>query len=172
MAAVTIHSALESKKIKSVTFPLFFVFAMKWWDWMPRSSFFLMLHFKPAFSLLFHPHQEALYFLFTFCLYSGIICISEVVDISLNNIDSSLEFIQSDICIMYSAYKLNKQSDSMQPSHTTPFPILYQSVPCLVLTIVSQPAYRFLRRQVKWPGTHISWIFRNLLWSSQSKALA
>ena len=41
-----------------------------------------MLSFKPAFSLLFHLHQEALYFLFTFCHQSGVICISEVVVIS------------------------------------------------------------------------------------------
>ena len=32
---------LEAKKIKSVTVPLFpHLFAMKWWDWMPWSSFF------------------------------------------------------------------------------------------------------------------------------------
>ena len=37
-------------------------------------------------------------------------------------------------CIMYSAYKLNKQDDNIQPRHT-PFPILNQSaVPWLVLT--------------------------------------
>ena len=38
--------------------------------------------------------------------------------------------------MMYSTYKLNKQSDSIQPC--TPFPILNQSiVPCPVLTVVS-----------------------------------
>ena len=37
---------------------------------------------------------------------------------------------------MYSAYKLNKQGDNIQPWHT-PFPIWNQSVvPCLVLTVV------------------------------------
>ena len=37
------------------------------------------------------------------------------------------------------------------------FPILNQSiVPCLVLTVASWPAYRFLRRQVRWSGIHIS----------------
>ena len=49
---------------------------------------------------------------------------------------------------MYSAYKLNKQGDSIQP-WCTPFTIWNQSVvPCLVLTVASWPAYRFLRRQV------------------------
>ena len=50
------------------------------------------------------------------------------------------------------AYKLNKQGDNIQPWHTAS-PIWNQSVvPCLVLTIVSWSAYRFLRRQVRWSG--------------------
>ena len=54
---------------------------------------------------------------------------------------------------MYSAYKLNKQGDNIQPWHT-PFPIWNQSVvPCPVLTVASWPAYRFLRRQIRWSGT-------------------
>ena len=58
--------------------------------------------------------------------------------------------------MMYSAQKLNKQSDTIQPCHT-PFPTLNQSVvPCLVLTVASCPTYRFLRRQARWSGTHIS----------------
>ena len=52
-------------------------------------------------------------------------------------------------CMMYLAYKLNKQSDNIQSCHT-PFLILNQSVvPCKVLTVASWPAYRFLRSQVK-----------------------
>ena len=40
----------------------------------------------------------------------------------------------------------------------TPFPIWNQSVvPCLVLTVASWPAYRFLRRQVRWSGVPIAW---------------
>ena len=67
---------------------------------------------------------------------------------------------------MYSAYKLNKQGDNIQP-WCTPFPIWSQSVvPCPVLTVASWPAYRFLRRQVRWSGITISWrIFHSLLWS-------
>ena len=58
--------------------------------------------------------------------------------------------------MMYSAYKLNKQGDNIQPWHT-PFPIWNQSiVPCLVLTVASWPACRFLRRQVRWYGIPIS----------------
>ena len=56
----------------------------------------------------------------------------------------------------------------------TPFPIWNQSVvPCPVLTVASWPAYRFLKRQVRWFGIPISWrIFHSLLWSTQSKGLA
>ena len=75
--------------------------------------------------------------------------------------------------MMYSAYKVNKQGDSIQP-WCTPFPILNQSVvPCPLLTVASWPAYRFLKRHVRWSGIPISFrIFHSLLWSTQSKALA
>ena len=69
--------------------------------------------------------------------------------------------------MMYSAYKLNKQGDNIWP-WCTPFPIWNQSVPCPVLTVASWPAYRFLRRQVRWSGIPISFrIFQSLLWSTQ-----
>ena len=78
--------------------------------------------------------------------WTELICISEAVD----NLDSCLWFIQPTYWMMYSAYKLNKQGDNIQPRHA-PFPILNQPVaPCPVLTIASWPAYKFLRRQVRW----------------------
>ena len=46
------------------------------------------------FSLLLHLDQEAVWFLFAFCHEGGVICISEVVDTSPGNLDSSLCFIQ------------------------------------------------------------------------------
>ena len=75
--------------------------------------------------------------------------------------------------MMYSAYKLNKQGDNIQPWRI-PFPIWNQSlVPCTIITVASWPAYRFLKRQVSWYGIPNSWrIFHRLLWSIQSKALA
>ena len=61
--------------------------------------------------------------------------------------------------MMYSACKLNKQHDNIQPWHT-PFPIWNQFVvPALVLTIASWPSFRFLSRQVRWSGIPIS--FKN-----------
>ena len=73
--------------------------------------------------------------------------------------------------MIYSAYKLNKQGDNIQPWHT-PFP--NQSVvPCPVLTVASWPAYKFLKRQIMWSGIPIGFrISHSLLWSTQSKALA
>ena len=72
--------------------------------------------------------------------------------------------------MMYSAYKLNKQSDNIQPSRS-PFPIWNQSVvPCPVLTVASWPAYRFLKRQVRWSGIPTSFrIFHRLLWSTHQR---
>ena len=83
-----------------------------------------------------------------------------------------LFFILLAFHMMHSAYKSNKQSDNMQPWHS-PVRIWNQSVvPCPVLTVASWPAYRFLRKQVRWPGIPISWrIFHSLLWSTSSKAL-
>ena len=71
-----------------------------------------------------------------------------------------------------STYKLNKQDDNIQPSHT-PFPNLNQLVvPHPVLTIASWSAYRFLRRQVSWSEIPISLrMFHSLLWSTQLKSL-
>ena len=58
--------------------------------------------------------------------------------------------------MMYSAYKLNKQGDNIQLLRA-PFHIWNQSIiPCPVLTVASWPAYRFLKRQVRWSGIPIS----------------
>ena len=54
-------------------------------------------------------------FLFAFKQKGDIICIYEVIDISLSNLDSSLCFSSPAFLMMYSAYKLNKQGDNIQP---------------------------------------------------------
>ena len=58
---------------------------------------------------------------------------------------------------------------TIQPWHTL-FPIWKQFiVPCPILTVASWPAYRFLRRQIRWSGIPISWrIFHSWLWFTQS----
>ena len=135
---------------------------------------FWMLSFKPTFSLSSFTIIKRL---FSSSLLSVIRVVSSAylrLLIFLPAIlipayaSSSLAFL-----MMYSAYKLNKQGDNIQ-TWCTPFPISNQSVvPCLVLTVVSWPAYRFLRRQVRRSGIPISIrIFHSLLWSTQLKALA
>ena len=150
-------------------FPLFpHLSAMKWWDHMPWSSFFEFF-----LSQLFHSSLSlsSRGSLFSSSLLSAIRVVSSaylrllifspvilIPACALSSLASRM---------MYSAYKLNKQSDNIQP-WCTPFPILNQSVvPCLVLTVASWPAYRFLRRQVRWSAISFSLrIFHSLLWST------
>ena len=145
---------------------------MKWWDCMPWSQF--LLSFKPTFSLSSFTFIKRL---FRPSLLSAI----RVVSSAYLRLLIFLQAILIPACassspvflMMYSAYKLNKQGDNIQPLRT-PFPIWNESVaPCPVLTVASWHAYRFLKRQVRWSGIPISWrIFHSLLWSTQSKALA
>ena len=142
---------------------------MKWWDWIPWSSFFECWYL----SQLFHSFTTKRLFSFSLSAISVASSVYLRLLIFLLAIliptspSSSLAF-----CMMYSVYKLNKQSDNIHPWHT-PFPIWNQSaVLCPVLTVASWPAYRFLRRQVRWSGIHISLrIFHSLLWSTHPKAL-
>ena len=61
--------------------------------------------------------------------------------------------------MMYSAYKLNKQEDNIQPWRT-PFPIWNQSVvPCPVLTAASWHAYKI--SQEAGQGVWYSHLFKN-----------
>ena len=84
------------------------------------------------------------------------ICISEFIDISPGNLDSSLSSSSPAFCMMYFACNLNKQVDNMQ-TWCTPFPIWNQLlVPCPILTVTSWPAYRFLRKQVRWSDIPVS----------------
>ena len=90
---------LEPRKIKSDTVSTVpHLFAMKWWDQMPWSSFSggWVLSQLFYFPLLLSS-RGFLKFLFTFCHKAGVICISEVIDISPSNLDSSLCFFQSSV---------------------------------------------------------------------------
>ena len=127
---------------------------------------FWTLNFKPAFSL------SSLTFIKRFFSSSSFSVIRVISSVYLRLLivlpailisactSSSLAFH-----IMYSAHGLNKQGNNIQLWHT-PFPIWNQSIVwCLVLTVASWPAYRFLRRQVRWSDTPISLrIFHSLLW--------
>ena len=129
---------------------------------------FWMLSFKPTFSLSS--------FTFTKRLLSSSLSAIRVVSSAYLRLLIFLLTILIPACassspvflMMYSAYKLNKQGDNIHPWRT-PFPIWNQSVvPCPVLTVASLPAYRFLKRQVRWFGIPSSFrISHSLLWSTQ-----
>ena len=131
-----------------------------------------MLSFKPAFSLssfikrLFGPSSLSAIWMVSSAYLRLLIFLPTILILACAS--SSLAFH-----MIYSALKLNKRGDNIQP-WCTPFPIWNQSiVPCLVLTVASWPAYRFLRRQLRRSDILISLrIFHSLLWSTQSKALA
>ena len=168
MDAVTIFSAFGAQENKvSDCFHCFLIY----WSWSDETRChdlcFLMLSFKPAFSLSS--------FTFIKRLFSS-------SSLSVVRVESSayLRLLPPAILIpvcaspslafhmMSSAYKLNKQDDKIQPWHI-PFPIWNWSIiPCPVLTTTSWPAYRFLRRKIRWSGILISWrISHSLLWPTQ-----
>ena len=124
---------------------------------MPCVCIFRMLNFKPDFSL------SSFTFIMRFFSFSLLSSSWVVSSAYLRLLIFLLAFFilacasfHPTFLMMYSACKLNKQGDNIQPCHT-PFLIWNQSiVPCLVLTVASRPAYRFLRRQVRWSGIPIS----------------
>ena len=70
-----------------------------------------------------------------------------------------------------SAYQAPPSMGFSQQEYWSGVPL--PSPPCPILSVASWPAYRFLRRQVRWSGIPISWrIFHSLLWSTRSKILA
>ena len=102
---------LEPKKIRSVTVSPSICHEVMGPDAM--ILVFWMLSFKPAFSLSSSTFINRLFSSIAFCHWGGVICISEVVDISPCNLDSSWVSSSLAFCVRYSAYKLNKQSENI-----------------------------------------------------------
>ena len=172
MAAVTVHSDFGAQENKVChcfhCFPIY----LPWSDGIRCHDLsFWMLRFKPAFSLSSFPFIKRLF-------SSSSLSAVRVVSSAYLRLLILLLAILIQACAssnlafwtMYSACKLNKQGDNIQP-WCTPFPIWNWSVVlCLVLMVASWPAHRFLRRQVRWSSIPISLrIFCSLLWSTQSK---
>ena len=113
---------------------------MKWWNWMPWILVFWMFTFKPVFSLSSFSFIKRLFSFFS--LYAIRVVSSAYLKLLIFLLAILIPACASSSQIfhtMYSAYKLNKQNDSIQPWHTS-FPIWNQSiVPCLVLIVVSWP---------------------------------
>ena len=115
---------------------------------------FWMLSFKPTFSLSSFTFIKRLF------SYSSLSAI-RVVSSAYLRLLILLLAILIPACASSSPTFLmmcpaNKQGDNIQ-LWCTPFPIWNQSVvPCPVLAVSSWPAYRFLKRQVRWSGMPIS----------------
>ena len=130
---------------------------------------FWMLSFKLAFSLFSFTFLKRL---FSCSLFSAIMVViiymSEIIDISPCNLDSSLCFIQPSILqgVLCIAVQL---AGWQYTTSMSSFPYL-EPVHCSMSgSIASWPTYRFLRRQVRWSNISISLrIFHSSLWSTQS----
>ena len=130
---------LEPKKIKSITASMFSPsICHEVTEPDAMILVFWMLSFKPAFPLFSFTLIKRL---FSSLLISAFRMVSSaylrlltfLLTILIPTCDSS----SLALCTMYSAYKLNKRGDNIQP-WCTPFPILNQSVvPCKVLTAAS-----------------------------------
>ena len=168
MAAITTCSDFGAQKIKSDTVSPSISHEMMRPDAM--ILVFWMMSFKPTFSLSSFTFIKRLF-------SSSSLSAIRVVSSAYLRLLIFLPAILIPACassspaflMIYSAYKLNKQGDSIQPWHTL-FPIWNQSfVPCPVLTVASWSACRFLKTQVRWSGIPISFrIFHSLLWSTHS----
>ena len=140
---------LEPKKMKSITVSIVSPSICHERMGMDVMIFvFWMLSFKPAFSLSSFTFIKRL---FSSSLLSAIRVVSSVYLRLLLFVSTALIPISASsspaLCMMHSAYKLNKQGDNIQP-WCTPFPIWKKSTgPCSLLTVASWPAYRFLRGQ-------------------------
>ena len=175
MAAITICSDFGDQENNISRYFHCFHIYLPWSDKARCHEYsFWMLSFKPTFSLssftfirkLFSPSSLSAVRVVSSAYLRLLIFLLAILIPSCGS--SSLAFHMT-----YSAYELNKQGDNIQPWCTT-FSIWNQSVvPCPVLTVSSWPAYRFLRRQVRWSVIPICLrISHSLLWPTQSKALA
>ena len=93
---------------------------------------FFMLSFKPAFSLSsFTPFSSSSLYAIRVVSSAYLRLLVFLWSVFIPVYDSfSLEFL-----MMYTAYRLNKQGDNIQPCYT-PFPILNQSTVASVVSIM------------------------------------
>ena len=165
MAAITICSDFGARKIVYHCFPCCCH------ELMAQDAMILvfwMLSFKPTVSLSSFTFTKRLF-------SSSSLSAIRVVSSAYLRLLIFLLAILFPVCVscspaflmMYSAYKLNKQGDNIQPWCT---PLLIWKPVCCSMSSSNcclWPAYRFLRLQVRWSGIPISFkIFHSLLWST------
>ena len=153
-------------------FPLFPHFiAMKWWDQMPwlfKSWVLSQLQHSPLL-----PSSRGSFSSF---LLSAIRVVSSaylrLLVFLLAVLIPACASSSPAFLMMYSTYKLNKQDDNIHP-WCTPFLVWNQSVvQCPVLTVASWPAYRFLKKQIRWSAIPISFrIFHSFDCDPRSQTL-
>ena len=120
MAAVTICSDFGTQENSLSLFPFFpHLFAVKWWDWS-HDLRFLNVEFKPAFSFSSFTFIKRL---FSSSLLSAIKVMSSaylrLLAFLLETLIPACASSSLAFCMMYSAYKLNKQDDNIQPVTVT-----------------------------------------------------
>ena len=158
MAAVTICSDFGAPKNKVWHYFHCFPIYLPWSDgtkW--HDLHFLNVEFKPDISLSSFTFIKRL-FSFSSCSAMRVVTSAylRLLIFLPANVISACASSSWAFHMMYSAYSLNKQGDNIQPL-CTPFLIRNQSaIQSSVLTVASWPAYRFLRRQVRWSGIPIS----------------
>ena len=149
MAAVTILSDFEGQENKICHCFHFFSFYLPWSDGMPWSSFFECWVLRQLLHSLLSPSSRSSLVPFHVLLFEW--CHLHVWGCWYFSQQSWFQLVLHPAWYFTwcTLYNLNKQGDNIQPWHTL-FPILNQSiVSCLVLTVASWPAHRFLRRQVR-----------------------
>ena len=165
MAAVTIrsYSGAQENKICHCfhSFPVY----LPWSDRIGCLLLFWMLSFQPAFSLSSFTLIKTLFSYSLFAIRVVPSALSEVV-ISPGNLDSSLlihpaqHFTWCTLHISFTSRVTTYSLDVLLSQFWTPCCFMSGS-------IASWPAYRFLRRQVRWPDTPVSLrILHSLLWST------
>ena len=171
MTEVTIHSDFGAQWIKSVmasTFP-----PSIFHEVMGPDAMILVLEcwvLNHLFHSLLSLSSRGCLVPFPFCHDMSIICISEVVVISLGNLDSSLWFIHPAFWMMYSVYKLNKQGDS------TALPCYFPNLEPVRCSMSGSNSCFLTCIQVSQETSKVVWyshIFKNFLqfvWSTQLKA--
>ena len=177
MAAVTIRSDFAAQENKVSLFSLFpNLFVMKWWDQMPWSEF----SESWALSQLFHsPLSLSSRGFFSSSSLSAIRVVSSAylkllicllaVFIPAWASSSPAFHLHISWCTLHISWISRMTIYSLDV-------ILSQFGTSLLFYVASNcciwPAYKFLRRQVRWSGIPISLrIFHSLLWFTQSKAL-
>ena len=146
MAAVTVHNNFGTQEKKVSLFPLFICHEAMGSDII--TLVFWMLSCQPAFSLSVSSSSKVLLILLNLLPWWW--CYLRIWGYWYFSWQSWFQIVLHSLAfhMMYSAYKINKQDDNLQPWRS-PFPIWNQSiVPFLVLTVAFWPVYRFLRKQV------------------------